>query len=114
MSYSISGNTLTFANKTNVDFEDPILKVLEVEGLLIIVLDTPNGKNDNRNVFAFSIIGDYLWQIKNVELYYNGDWCPCTDVAINKESEIVLFNWGDTAVVIKPQDGEVLRRYLTK
>jgi hypothetical protein len=114
MDYNVSGNALTFANKINVDFEYPILKILEVDELLIVVLDIPNTKDDNRNVFAFSITGDYLWQIKNVELYYKGNWCPYIGVAINKENEVVLLNWCDTAVVINPQDGKVLRRYPTK
>ena len=114
MDYNVSGNTLAFANKTDVDFEYPILKILEVDDLLIVVLDIPNTKDDNRNVFAFGITGDYLWQIKNVELYYIGNWCPYIDVSINKENEVVLFNWCDTAVVINPQDGEVLIRYPTK
>jgi hypothetical protein len=114
MDYNVSGNNLTFANKTNVDFEYPILKVLEVYHFLIVVLDIPDTKYYNNNVFAFNTTGDFLWHIEDVELYEKGRYCAYIDIIINKEHEVVLFNWCDTAVVINPQDGEVLRRYPTK
>lgn len=114
MSHTIYNKTLTYSNGSSFDFEYPIDKVLETEGVLIVLLDIPNGVFYHRNVFAFDVTGDYLWQMTDVELYYTTTWCPFTGVIINDKKELVLFNWCDTAVIVEPQTGNIIRTYQTK
>lgn len=114
MSYTIDNNTLKYSNRSALDFEYSILKTLEIDNILIVLLDIPNKVNYTRNVFAFDALGDFLWQINDFELYYKGNWCPYIDIIINDENEIVLFNWCDTAILINPQTGDKIRKYQTK
>ena len=114
MNYIIDSNTLKFLNRDIINFDYPIHESLEVDNVLIVVLDVPNGISDRQNVFAFNALGDVLWQIGTVELFYDGDYCPFIGVEINNNGEVVIFNWCDTAVIINPQTGAVVRTYITK
>ena len=114
MAYSKNGNHITFSDNNSIDFEYPIEEIFEVDGILVVTLKIPNNVRDRRNVFAFSRTGDFLWQIKDVPLYHNGDFCPFIGALVNKQNEFVLFNWCDTAVIIDPQTGDVIRTYQTK
>lgn len=114
MSYTTKDNKVLFTENISVDFEYPIENVFEVDDILIVLLEVPNNVSDRRNVFAFDRLGDFLWQIKDVPLYYNGDSCPFVGALINDQNELVLFNWCDTAVIVDPRTGDVIRTYHTK
>ncbi len=114
MAYSNNGNPITFSEDNSIDFEYPIEEIFEVDDILVVILKIPNNVRDRRNVFAFSRTGDFLWQIKDVSLYSNGSSCSFVGALINNQSELVLFNWCDTAVIVDPNTGDVIRTYQTK
>lgn len=41
----------------------PVKKSIQKEDVLIVLLDVPSGKSDNRNVIGFSSSGRRLWEI---------------------------------------------------
>ncbi|WP_413669907.1 hypothetical protein ACEN9X_08195 [Mucilaginibacter sp. Mucisp86] len=114
MAYSKNGNQITFTEDNIVDFEYPVDAIFEVDNILVVILKIPNGVYDRRNVFAFDRVGNFLWQIKDVPLYYKGKDCPFVGALINDQNELVLFNWCDTAVIVEPSTGDLVRTYQTK
>lgn len=114
MNYTVKDNKVTFTGNINVDFEYPVEEVFEAGDILIVILKIPNVVHDRRNVFAFDRLGDFLWQIKDVPLYYEGKDCPFVGALINDQHELVLFNWCDTAVIVDPSTGDLIRTYQTK
>jgi hypothetical protein len=115
MSYSIDQKTIVLPNGSSFDFEHPIKDILVIENIIIILIDPPFKVNYNQNVFAITSSGDFLWRINSVELYYTrSENCPYVAIQINKEDELVLFNWCDTAVIVSPLTGDVIKKYPTK
>jgi hypothetical protein len=113
--YNMDGNALTFETGVVVTFDFPIKKALVANNTIVILIDPPFNTIYNHNVFGISLTGDFIWRMRQVELYYWGsNNCPYVDVIVNEDKEIVLFNWCDTAVIISPQTGEVIRTYQTK
>ena len=114
MSYTLVANNITLSNGYSLDFEYPIKEVLIIKDVIIITLEIPVGIIDNNNVFAIRLNGDFLWRIGEVKFcYWGSDDCPYTGAAII-DDELVLINWCDTAVVVHPYTGEVIRTYQTK
>ena len=115
MCYTLNSNKITLSNGYSLDFEYPIKEVLIVKDVIIITVESPVGIIYSNNVFAIRLNGDFLWRIGEVQLY---DWgsidCPYNGAIVNEENELVLFNWCDTAVVVNPYTGEVIRTYQTK
>ncbi|MEO3405158.1 hypothetical protein AAFN85_14720 [Mucilaginibacter sp. CAU 1740] len=112
--YSIEKNKVRFTGDNSVDFEYLVKGVFEVDDVLIVWLDITDDASEQLNVFGFNTSGDFLWRIDNVKMYYEGKACPYIDVAKNDQNEVVLFNWCDTAVIIDPQTGNIIRTYQTK
>lgn len=113
--YIISLNNITLANGYSLDFEYPILETVITDNVIVIVLDVPFETDYNQNVFAISTSGDFLWRVSETELFYRGsNGCVYISAIINNDGELVLFNWCDTAVIVDPQTGDILRKYQTK
>ncbi len=113
MSHKIDSNRITLENGYSLDFEYPIKATLIIQGIIIILVESPFQIIYNKNVFAIKTSGDFLWRIGDVDLFYSGTDCPYVEIRINEEDELILFNWCDTAVVVDPQTGDVLRTLLT-
>jgi len=108
-------NNITLSNGYSLDFEYPIKKVLQVGCTVIILIEPPASIIYNHNVFAFSITGDFLWRIGDVKFYYwSSGNCPYIGLIVNNDGDLLLFNWCDTAVIVNPLTGEVVRTYQTK
>ena len=115
VNYNIEEKTLKFATGSEMTFDFPIKSTIVVKDIIIILVEPPPSTIYNYNVFGMLLTGDFLWRIGQVELYYWGsNNCPYISVTLNDDNEVVLFNWCDTAVVINPQTGEVMRTYQTK
>jgi len=115
MNYKVNSKNITLENGYSLDFEFPIKETLVIDDIIIIVVESPFEVCYKENVFAIKASGDFLWRINDVELYSNGpDNCFYVGVELNKENELVLFNWCDTAVIVNPNTGEVIRKYHTK
>lgn len=115
MSYIVDLNKITLANGYSIEFEYQIKKTLTIREIVIIVIDPPFDVVYNYNVLAISLTGDFLWRIGEVSLYYWGsNHCPYIGTIINEDHELVLFNWCDTAVIVQPETGKIIRTYQTK
>lgn len=115
MKYTINGNNITLANGYSLDFEHPIKETFETKEIIVITLDVPAKVVYKQNVFVITTSGDYLWRVGKVNLYASDDdECSYVGSTLNQEDELVLFNWCDTAVIVDPYTGEVLRTYQTK
>jgi hypothetical protein len=112
--YIINLNNITLPNGYSLDFEYPIGETLITDDVIVIVLDVSFKVDYKQNVFAISTSGDFLWRISETGLFNPGPNCVYISVIINHDGELVLFNWCDTAVVVDPQTGDVLRKYHTK
>src|SRR5438067_12097683 len=108
----IKDNTFECDNHRIVEFEYPIQKCLDLGEVLIVLLRTPYKTLYNENVFGISRNGERLWQVqKNIEYPSGSKDCPFTDVFLNKNNELVLYNWCDLAFVVNPNSGEILKKY---
>jgi len=115
MNFTIDYKKIVFANGYSLEFEYPLKKTLIVNDVIIIMVESPFNVTYNQNIFAITTSGDFLWRIKEVELYYTGvKDCQYVGIEKNDENELVLFNWCDTAVIVNPNTGEVIRKYHTK
>jgi len=115
MNYIIESKNITFSNGYSLSLEYPIQKALVINNVIIILIEPPFEVIYNENVFAFTVAGDFLWRLDKVKLFYQGqDKCPYVEMEINKQNELVLYNWCDTGVVVNPQSGDVIRIYQTK
>lgn len=120
MDYTINLNNITLANGYSLDFQYPIKEAVNIEDVIILVLDPQTEIRYNQNVFAIDRFGDFLWRIRENLLLGGGSYgngendCPYMGVIINQQNELVLFNWCDTAVIVNPRTGEVIRKYQTK
>ena len=115
MDYTIKGNNITLANSYSLDFKHPIKQTQAIEDVIVIILESPFRVVYNLNVFGIKRSGDFLWRIQETELFGKSlSGCPYVNVKVNEVGELVLFNWCDTAVIIDPQTGDVIRTYQTK
>ncbi len=116
--YLVEGNTIVLNNKKTITFDYPInnKEVLEIDGLIIVVLEIPPRINYNNNVFALNINGEIIWRVnfKKEQLFYQRENCSFIGVLLNKEGQLILFNWCDTAFIINPKNGEIQDKYYTK
>lgn len=116
--YSVEGNTITLNNGKAITFDYPInnKEVLEIDGIIIVVLEIPPRIIYNDNVFAVNIDGEIIWRVnfKREQLFYQRKDCSFIGVLLNKEGQLILFNWCDTAFIVNPETGEILDRYITK
>lgn len=115
MNYIIQSKNITLSNGYSLDFEYPIKETLIIDNVIIVLIEPPYEVVYNQNIFAISLSGDFLWQIGKVELCYTAPSnCPYVGITINKNNELVLFNWCDTAVIVNPKTGDIIRTYQTK
>ena len=115
MSYKVHSNNITLANGYSLDFEYPIKKTLVIDDVIVIIVESPFEIAYEQNVFAINQSGDFLWRIGDVKLNYTGAHnCFYVGVEINKDGELVLFNWCDTAVIVNHRTGQVICTYETK
>ena len=116
--YTVIQNKLILKNGNSVAFVYPILEnqVLMIDGIIIVTIETPPKVIYNNNVFAVNVTGEIVWRIsfKKEQLFYQKDNCPFTGPLINKEGQLVLCNWCDTAFIVNPQTGEILEKYPTR
>jgi hypothetical protein len=115
MAYKVNSNNITLTNGYSLDFEYPIKETLVIGDIIVIVVESPFDVSYEKNVFAIKQSGDFLWRINDVKLGYTGsDNCFYVGVELNKNNELVLFNWCDTAVIVNPHTGQMIRTYQTK
>jgi hypothetical protein len=114
MTYKTESCSLIFANGECVDFEYPVKETVQIDNVIIVITNPPNDKAHYQNVFAFKTSGDFLWRINDVSLFYDGPSCAWVGAEINKDGELVLFNWCDTAVIVNPITGEVVRTWVSR
>ena len=81
-----------------------------------MVLEIPSKVIYNENVFAVNEIGKIVWRIafKKEQLFCKYEDCPFVGTIINKQGQLVLFNWCDTAFIVNPLTGEILDKYPTR
>lgn len=110
----IRANKIIFSNGLIHEFPYKIEEVLPVYDVAIIILEIPPENSYNRNVFGFSNSGDFLWQIGEIDFFYDGKNCPYVGLYQNSNGNITLFNWCDTGVIIDPKSGEIIDKYMTR
>ena len=117
--YKIEGNTIYFQNGKSLNFDYSIKesRLLIIDRIMIITLEIPQGIEYPNNVFAANFNGDLLWRI-NVSIedlfYKSSKNFIFIGSAINRNGDLVLFNWNDTAFVVNYLTGEVISKYNSK
>ena len=116
--YSVRGNTIVLNNGKTINFDYPIFEkeVIDIDGIIIVVLEIPPRINYNNNVFALNLNGEIIWRINftKEQLFSQEKNCSFVGAFLNKEGQLILFNWCDTAFIINPKNGEILDRHVTR
>ena len=116
--YSFEGSSIILNNGKTIKFDYAIKekRVIEIDGMIIVVLEIPPGINYNNNVFALNLNGEIIWRInfKKEQLFSQAKNCSFVGTFLNKEGQLILFNWCDTAFIINPKNGEILDRHVTR
>jgi hypothetical protein len=89
-------------------FDYPILKHLEISGMLIVLLEVPQRTAYNNNVFGISVIGRQIkWQIDVHNIYTRSNkYCPFTNISIF-EGKLRLNNWCSFCILVDPPSGDI-------
>jgi hypothetical protein len=59
--------------------------------------------------------GVILWRVPDRSSYPgNSSDCPYVGMEINKEGQLVLFNWCDLVLTVDPKTGKVLEEHETR
>ncbi len=115
MKYSIENKILKVTDANgNVhcqNFEWPIDKILEINGILIVLIMPESTATYNQNVFGVSQNGELLWQIETQKTPYENS--PYTGLNL-KDGKLSLYNWGGFLLFVEPGTGKVLNRVFTK
>ncbi len=114
MSASFEKNSIIFANGKNVIFDYNITKHLILGSTIIILLSVPIDKIYNKNVIAFLVNGDFLWEIQESAYQGLSKDCPFINMAKIAENEILLFNWCDVILRVEANTGKILERMISK
>lgn len=112
--YAFRGELLALSSGKSIEFEFSIKIVIPINELLIVVLEVPPKTIYNENVFAVDDKGTVVWRINKTPLFYDREDCPYISAEINEKSQLILFNWCDTAVIVDFATGCVLDKYQTK
>jgi len=115
MNFVINLKTITLANGYSLSFDFPIKNTLTINDIIVIVVESPFDVIYRQNVFAIKTTGDFLWRIDDIELCYTGNEnCFYVDAELNDKNELILYNWCDSAVIVEPETGDIIRKYQTK
>jgi hypothetical protein len=109
--YSITENKITFDNGNKAELPYPVKKIIEYADTIIILIDVPIRVIYTQNVYAYTANGIFLWQVKDRKYPGGSEDCPFTNIFINKENKLVLFNWCDVGLVVDAKTGEILSEY---
>ena len=95
-----------------LSFDFPIKEHLLIDGVLVILLETPSRVVLNENVYGIDVDSKQVkWQIQKQE--YTDTECPY--IALNLiEGELTLVNWCSFYAIVQPANGEILASGFTK
>jgi hypothetical protein len=108
----IEGDRIYFPEGDYVECSYPIHSHVTFGDILIVLLDLPIKVPNNRNVMAYDMKGNMLWQIEN--LFPNDKWCHYNLIRTDENDLIHLYNWCGFVVKLDPFTGKVLQRIFTK
>jgi len=104
------------------DFKFPIREVLEIQGRLIVRLDTLgrkdiNTEEKNRNIFCLNERGDILWQIQDPDTYPPGfpkSDSPFVGMRLTKDGKLRATSWDSHAYDVDIETGTLSNAEFTK
>ncbi len=102
--FNYTDTTLKIGGK-NIDFEDPIQKVIGHDCVVYVLLEYSNlsDKYQNQNIVAIDQHGSELWQVDpspNSKEKNN----PYTGIGI-EEDQVIAYTWDGISVILDPDAG---------
>jgi hypothetical protein len=93
------------AERVEVPFRYPIAKILDYDGVIVVLLEIPTGAKFNENVYGIDLTGNVLWRVPEKRYVYEDS--PYTDI-VRDGDDVVLFNWDGLQLTVEPKTGSVL------
>ena len=108
----IHTDSIVLDSGQSIYFERKVLDAIKFKDFLIVLTDpTENRRWNNENVFGYSINGELIWQIEELDLFHeNHDYTAI----YFEDQELCLYNRCGVEVKINPATGAVLSKELIK
>ena len=111
--FQYKSNTIEI-NGTIQRMKYPILKILEFDQLLIVLLEIPCNVVYNRNVFAIGSNGVLKWQVESPPMPTKTD-SPFTNISSDLDNnKLFAYNWNGGLYEIDILNGTILSSKLMK
>jgi outer membrane protein assembly factor BamB len=108
--YHANENLLTVVrvdgSEADVATKWPIAEVISVGQIIVVRTSPPPGSCDNENVFAVNANGELIWTVPPRRYVYSDS--PFVGI-VAFESNVKLFNWDGTELVVDSHSGRILK-----
>ncbi|MFD1467758.1 hypothetical protein ACFQ48_05955 [Hymenobacter caeli] len=110
----VDGTQVIFSSGNTIDFQSRILKILQLEQVIVIIPLRQPPQLDGNNVFAFTQQGDFLWRIEAANFISDTlPECQFVDAKVStqvgRSDQLLLYNWCERMLRVNPFTGEVLK-----
>ncbi|MDB5132989.1 MAG: hypothetical protein JWR02_2738 [Mucilaginibacter sp.] len=111
--YTIDERKLVFGNGNTLEFDFAIMKVIDQNERIYVMLDVFGDNFYNQNIFAVSGSGELLWQIEKSNELDSIGHCPFIDFEIT-ESLLISWNWCGFRFRVDINNGKIVDSTFTK
>jgi hypothetical protein len=111
----------TFHNDNIFYFNDSLLveapalitKFLIIKNFVILLIDS-NELRDDKNIFCYSLKGQFEWQIREVPKLPSHTRNYYTSIYVNENNDLQAYNLNGVEVTINLSNGEIIKKELIR
>lgn len=92
-------------NNRVFSFPYPVVDVVLVEQLIVLMVEPSSGIIFNRNVYAFSDEGDFVWQI--AESPHGAGDNPYVAIRLDHQNRLLACSWNGNDYLVDSKNGEI-------
>lgn len=104
--FRVKDGVLYYLDKS-IDLPYLVVDLVDCSGVILARVEPPAGVIFNRNIYAFSEMGDFCWQIEESPHGTQADK-PYINVVCNTQGKIVAQNWNGVDYLVDASDGSIL------
>ena len=90
-----------------------IKKFLILNNFVILLID-PNELKDDKNIFCYSLNGQFEWQIREVPKLPSHTRNYYTSIYVNENNDFQAYNLNGVEITINLSNGEIIKKELIR